>query len=217
MPEYKKSHFKHTSWTEAVKIMDGLVHDVRDHLKKNDLTLDAIMPLMRGGGIPGTYFAYQLEVMRVLPIQYHYFFDKKSIELRQLYGPENYKVILTDSPTILLVEDNHCFGRTAAQASKDIREVYKNARIIYVAFQMDHGFQDVVESEVQFYGRLTNECRTLSFDKAKSIGVRPYSYLLPWEHLSEEWTTIEGKQVQYMDIEKAKKTSKTKQVIDDLH
>lgn len=216
-PLYKKEHFKETSWKQAVEIMDSLVESVKKYLKDNNLKLDAVMPMMRGGGIPGTYMAYQLEVMRVLPVQYHYFFHKENIELRQLYGPENYKKILRDSPTILLVEDNHCFGRTASQAADDIRENFKKAKIIYVAFQMDYSFQDAVDAEAQFYGRLTNECRVLSFKKAKELGVRPYSYLLPWEHLSEEWTTIEGKQVEYQDVEKAKKTFRVKQTITDEH
>jgi hypothetical protein len=216
-PLYKKEHFKETSWNEAVEIMDRLVQEVRAYLKQNSLKVDAVMPMMRGGGIPGTYMAYQLEVMRVLPIQYHYFFHNEHIELRQLYGPDQYKKILSNSPTLLLVEDNHCFGRTAAQASQDIRTVFKNAHIVYVAFQMDYGFQDVVEANVQFFGRLTNECRTLGFDEAKKLGVRPYSYLLPWEHMSEEWTTIEAKQVEYQDVEQAKNTFTVKQVIKDLH
>jgi hypothetical protein len=216
-PMYKKEHFLNTTWDEAVEIMDGLVKDVREYLDKHELKLDAVMPLMRGGSIPGTYMAYQLEVMRVMPLQYHYFFHEKQIQLRQLYGPEQYKELLPDSSTLLLVEDNHCFGRTAAQASKDIRAVYKKPTIIYVAFQMDYGFQDAVKSEVQFFGRLTNECRTLAYDEAEKLGVRPYSYLLPWEHMSEEWTTIEGKQVGYQDVEQAKKTFKVKQVIKDEH
>lgn len=216
-PLYKKEHFKKTAWDEAVGVMDDLVAQVRTYLEENELKLSAVMPLMRGGSIPGTYMAYQLEVMRVLPIQYHYFFHEENIQLRQLYGPEQYADILGDSPTLLLVEDNHCFGRTAAQAADDIREAFDNPRILYVAFQMDYSFQDVVEAEVQFAGRLTNECRVLSFEKAKKLGVRPYSYLLPWEHMDEEWTTIEGEQVAYQDVEEAKKTFRVKQEIEGEH
>ena len=213
-PLYKKEHFLPTSWDEAVDIMNQLVNQVREYLKVNNLKLDAVMPLMRGGSIPGTFMAYQLDVLQVLPIQYHYFFHKKNIQLRQLYGPETYQDILPPSPTLLVTEDNHCFGRTAAQAVKDIRDTFPGVHIVYVAFQLDYGFQDVVKADVQFYGRLTNECRTLKYDEAEKLGVRPYSYLLPWEKMDEEWTTIEGKQPEYQDVEQAKKTFQIRQEID---
>lgn len=214
---YKKEHFKETTWDEAVGIMSGLVDEVKKYLVTSDQKIDAVMPLMRGGAIPGTYMAYQLSVMQVLPIQYHYFFHENNIQLRQLYGPENYSKILPDSPTLLITEDNHCFGRTAEQAVKDIRRVFKNAHIIYVAFQMDYGFQDAVNADVQFFGRLTNECRTLKFIEAERLKVRPYSYLLPWESISEEWTTIEGNQFEYQDVEQAKEKFVVKQEITEDH
>ena len=78
---------------------------------------------------------------------------------------------------------------------------------------MDYSFQKMENTEAVFYGRLTNETRTLSKAECDKKGIFHLSYLFPWENIKEEWTTVQGKQFEYADLELANKNAETKKSI----
>lgn len=106
---YKQDRFKRLSWNEYEKILQGLLKKIQDYLKKNHLKIDLVVPILRGGAFPGTYLAYKLHLIRIIPVQYKYFFEKEKIELRKILGLPK-KLNLPPKPIILLVENNHCFN-----------------------------------------------------------------------------------------------------------
>lgn len=213
--QYKKEDFRPVSWEEYGQTLEALYQKVNKHLIKNKIKIDAIVPIYRAGAIPAAYLASKLGILRILPVQYKYFFKGNDAELKKIYGFSKKNVELPKSPTFLLVEGDHCFGLTAETAAKDLKKEFPSSRIIYAADHMDYSYQKNKYAEVIFYGKLTNECRELSVKKCREKGVEnPVSYLLPYLVLEEEYETTQGKQYQYKDLDEVLNGSETKEVID---
>lgn len=196
---YNKSDFKQVSWEEYEKTLKVLLDKIHVYLQENSLKIDAVVPIMRGGATPGAYLAYKLNILAILPVQYKYFFEQGEAKLKKLTElPEHY-FNLPENPTFLIVESNHCFGNTASTATKDLKTQFPGCNIIYAVDHIDASFKDAVkEAKVTFYGKLTDECRLLTLEKAKELNIElGVSYLLPWESIDEEWATVQGKQFSY--------------------
>jgi len=213
LAKYRKSDFKKVSWEDYGKTLEKLYRKVSKYLKENDIEVDAVIPILRGGAFPGAYLAYKLYILRILPIQYHYFFSDNKIELRKFLDFHKKGLRFPKKPIFLLVENNHCFGLTASTAAKDLKRAFPSCRIIYVADHIDYFYQNIDNVEVIFYGKLTNETRALTKEECQKKKVKNISYLFPWEVLEEEWTTVKGKQFKYKDIKEVKATSKLKSVM----
>jgi hypoxanthine phosphoribosyltransferase len=207
---YEKEGFKRIYWEDYEKILKILLRKIENYLEKNNIKIDVVVPILRGGAFPGTYLAFKLKLIRILPVQYKYFFNKGKIQLRKLLGlPE--EINLPKNPVILLVENNHCFGLTAKTAAKEIKEQFKDAKIIYASDFMDYSYQKNEYADVLFYGKLNNDTKTLSEEKTKELGLDAYSTLFPWEIEDEEWSTIKTKQFGYQDEKEAKINSELKE------
>ncbi|MCK4781482.1 phosphoribosyltransferase [Candidatus Parcubacteria bacterium] len=213
LAKYKKEDFKQVSWEEYGKTLEKLHDKVAGYIKEKDIKIDAVVPILRGAAFPGAYLTFKCGLLRMLPVQYKYLFKNNKIELRCLLSLP--KIDLPEKPTFLLVEQNHCFGVTASMAVKDLKEMFPDCKIIYAADHIDYSYQKVEGVEIVFYGKLTNETRDLSKKECEEKGISPFSYLFPWESIEEEWTTVEGKQFNYRDVEKIFKTSEIKKVIEN--
>jgi hypoxanthine phosphoribosyltransferase len=198
LSKYKKKDFKRVSWDECVQNWQGLGKKISGYLKKNNVKIDAVVPILRGGSLPGGFLAYQLGILKVIPVQYKYFFVGDKAELRSILPLQTAN--LPKNSTLLLVEGNHCFGVTAANAAKDIKELLPQAKILYAADHMDYSYQKNDYADAIFYGLLTNDCLVLTPDQAKKKGIYPYSYIMPWEVMKEEWETVNAKQYKYADV-----------------
>lgn len=206
---YKKDGFRRISWDEYEKVLQTLLRKIQNYLKQNKVNIDIVVPILRGGAFPGTYLAYKLNLLRIVPVQYKYFFKNGKIELLKMLGLPN-TIPLPQEPVILLVENNHCFGLTAATAAKDIKQQFPYAKIIYAADFMDYSYQKNELSNELFFGKLNNDTKTLSQDEALHKGFETASMLFPWEDEKEEWTTVEAKQFPYQDVIKARVLSEFK-------
>lgn len=190
------------TWEEYEEILSKLTSDISTYLNDSKRKVDVVVPIMRGGAIPGTYLAYKLHVLSMLPVHYHYDFrEEGKMKLNRFISISRYLDLIPDNPTILLVEGNHCFGNTAKAALDDIEKNIKKAHVIYAADLVDYGNRDAVKADAVFYGTYTNECGTLSEKEAREKGIFPTAKLLPWEVEEEEKETIETKQFKYSDID----------------
>ncbi len=215
--DFAKEDFERVSWEEHVENMDGMKQEIEEYLKENDLEVDAVVPILRGGNFLGTYLAYKLNVLRIMPVQYKYFFEGeegKEIELKQLSSIDSDK--LPEEPVLLLTEDNRCFGTTAGKAAENIKQKIPEATILYAADQIDYSHKENKYADEVFYGRLTNETRELSKEECRELGVETGSHLLPWENLEEEWQTVQAKQFSYQDEEEARESSSTEESMDGV-
>ncbi len=201
LKKYKKSNYYIQDWLEYSKELQKLTDKVVTYVQANQLNVDAVVPILRGGNIPATFIAYALDVLTILPVQYKYFFVGKKCELRKMFGI-NRDVILRKNPTFVLIEGNHCYGNQAKYAARDLKLAFPKCRIIYGASNMDYNYQDVVkDAEVSFYGNLTNCCKELTDEECRKLGLEYKRELLfPWERIDEEWKIIEMKQHEYMNV-----------------
>lgn len=196
------------SWSEYELELKSLTTKIVEYLTKNNLTVDAVIPILRGGNIPATYIAYTLGILTITPVQYKYFFMPGKCELRRLQSI-NQQAIIKDDPVILLIEGNHCYGNQAKYAAKDLKDTYPKSRIIYGASNMDYKYQDVVkDAEVSLYGNLTNCCKELTDKECEDLGIDYKQELIfPWENIEEEWDIVELKQHKYSNVDKLKDVS----------
>lgn len=213
LAKYKKEDFIRMSWSDYGQVLEKLYHKVSNYLKEKNLTIDAIIPILRGGAFPATYLAFKLNQLRILPVQYKYFFEGKKIVLRQILFLSKTKLKLPRKPVFLLVENNHCFGLTAETAARDLKKDYPNCKIIYATDHVDYSYQKSKYTNVIFYGRLTNETRALSEKECQEKRIENISYLFPWEDINEEWITVKGKQFPYKDLKTTLETSNIKVVV----
>jgi len=209
LKKYNKDIYYVLSWTEYQKELNNLTKKIVDYVNKNQIYIDAVVPILRGGNIPATYLAYTLSILQILPVQYKYFFiDGKRCELRRLSTIKR-EDIYKDNPTFLLIEGNHCYGNQAKYAAKDLKTTFPNCRIIYGASNMDYNYQDVVkDAEVSFYGSLTNACKELSDKECEDLGLEyKKEPLFPWEKVDEEWEIAELKQHKYNNLKEIQENS----------
>lgn len=57
---------------------------VVEYTQAKNITIDIVVPLLRGGNIPATYLTYALKVLAIRPVQYKYFFLPGKCELRRI-------------------------------------------------------------------------------------------------------------------------------------
>lgn len=203
---------KVTTWKEHGEIFEKVSSEVKKYVDENQLEVDAIVPIFRGAGFLATHLAYQLSVLRILPVQYKYFFPRKRIaELHEiLFTPS--KEVLGDKPVLIVVEGDYCYGNTSLQACKDLKEMFPNCKIIFATDLADYTYKDVVKGyiETMVVGRYTNHCEELSEDKCKELNIEHNSSRAAWEKPDEEGAIPKCEQYQYVDLKKVQKNSKKK-------
>ena len=201
LAKYKKSDFKRVSWNEYGRILDALYARLKRHLEANKVKIDAVVPILRGGAFSGTYLAYRLGMLKVLPVQYKYFYSGGKGPLKRLLSFPKTAIGKRD-PTFLLVENNHCFGATAANAAKDLQKAFPGCRIVYAAAYMDYSFRNAVDASVSLHGKYTNETRALTAAQCRAKGIEANTLnLFPWESKEEEWKMVSEKQFEYADLD----------------
>lgn len=215
LSKYKKSNYYVQSWSEYSQELAKLTDKIARYVNDKSVNIDAVVPILRGGNIPGTFIAYSLNILTILPVQYKYFFVKDKCELRRIYGI-NKGLIYREAPVFLLIEGNHCYGNQAKYAAAELKAAFPKCRIIYGASNMDYNYQNVVkDAEVSFYGNLTNFCKELSDEECKKLNIEyKREVLFPWEKIEEEWEIIEKKQHKYVNLEEIKKHSSLVAVYD---
>lgn len=201
LKRYKKENYCVQSWSQYNEELNNLTSKIVKYVKENKITVDAIVPILRGGNIPGTFIAYVLDVLTILPVQYKYFFVKDKCELRRIHSIDK-KLVFKENPVFLLIEGNHSYGNQAKYAAADLKAAFPKCRIIYGASNMDYNYQNVVkDAEVSFYGKLTNCCKELTDEECKKLGIEYKKELLfPWENIDEEWEIVEMKQHKYSNL-----------------
>jgi len=189
--------------------MEHIFKQVNTYIKKNNITIDAVVPILRGGGFLGTYMAYKLHSLKVLPIQYKYFFlgDNKA-ELRRILFTPKKDMFEKKDPVFLTVEGDQCFDNTVINTIKDLKKMFPGCKIIHIADCLDYTYRDSVKKDVLkiFYGEYTNHCEGLSSEQCKKLGIKK-SVMAPWENTEEEMAVIKGKQFKYINDDQIKKES----------
>lgn len=128
--KYTLSDTNFMTWNEFGSITEKLVGEIRNYLDTQNITFDAIAPILRNGSVPGTIIANKLDVTTFLPIQLKYDYKThKPIQLLPFYKPLHQE--LRNSPNILVVECNTFSGESAKLAAQIVRQEYREAALYY--------------------------------------------------------------------------------------
>lgn len=210
LKKFSIDDFVRISWPEYIETITALGDKLEKYIKKNNLKIDVVVPIMRGAMVAGQYLAYRFGVLKIAPIQYKYFFEATEITMREIL-PFNPTGIPKDA-TILVVEQDHCFGNIGSQAVLDIKKALLDARVLYAADYMDYSNQKNEGTDKIFFGKLDNNTKTLSVEECKKLGIFEKTYMFPWERVDEESDVISAKQFKYNDLDEIIKNSEKKRI-----
>lgn len=187
--KYTEEDLDMVSWERIDEFIDKIYGDVSEYLKKNNLSIKYIVPILRGGGIPALKLSHMFDVVNILPIQLKYNAKTSLIEKKiSLDDYENIKEV-GDNEVILLVEGNHCTGRTANIACKSVKEKFgENVKVIYVSLTRDYTYKDSVEGTVfTTWAWTTNESKRLTKEECEKLNIDYHKVsVYPWENAKEE-------------------------------
>jgi hypoxanthine phosphoribosyltransferase len=187
--KYTEEDLDIVSWERIDEFIDKIYSDVSEYLKKNNLSIKYIVPILRGGGIPALKLSHMFDVVNILPIQLKYNAKTSLIEKKiSLDDYENIKEV-GDNEVILLVEGNHCTGRTANIACKSVKEKFgENVKVIYVSLTRDYTYKDSVEGTVfTTWAWTTNESKRLTKEECEKLNIDYHKVsVYPWENAKEE-------------------------------
>lgn len=214
--QYSKEDYKKLSWDKYEEILEFLFLKIKNFLKENNLKVNCVVPILRWWNFAWTYLAYKLWIVKIIPVQYKYFFkqekEEKIAELRKIFWlPKDLN--LWDKPVILVTENCHCFWTTAQIAIDEIKEQFPNSFVIYVADTVDYTYKNIKWADIAFYWILTNDTKTLTSEECKNLWVDETTTLFPWEDLEEEWDIVQCKQTSYQDLDSALNNSELKKEI----
>jgi hypoxanthine phosphoribosyltransferase len=193
---YTRKEIKKLSWREIERDIDKIKNKLDNYLKKEGIVIDTIIPILRGGGIPANILSHKYNVLKIIPVQYKYFSDKKTI-IKELLKLDLKK--LKNSKNILVVEGNHSTGTIANKIVSEIKKKLSKSKIIYVSLTKDYSFKDKVKADFSVEGRFTNENRNLSKAECKKLKI-PFSkvYVFPWESIEEELSELNQESYNYI-------------------
>lgn len=183
-----KRNYKTMSHKQFLQYTDKICNHLSNYIDNNKIKIDYICPILRSGVVPAVYIANQLNIVKFLPIQVkHIAYKNGDNKIEIIFNPFNAIEIQKKEPVILLVEAMQSTGRSVEVCINEIRNRYKNAKILYVCLTKEYGsrnFKDMtIYEDLAFYYNGDNE-----FDKqkCKELNVE-YEYpLFPWENLEME-------------------------------
>lgn len=192
---YSENDFELLNWEEYQKAVDSVTLSIQSFCNKNNIVIDMIVPIIRGGGVLCISLSHVLNVIDIYPCQYKnkYYNINSQVE----YGPicilstiESIKDKQKEH-IVLVTEGNHASGKTAQTCINHICDLLPNSRVIYVSIGRDYAHKDPLNNTIfECYGFLTNETESLSFQQCETIGVKNKFIVYPWENLKEEMIEV---------------------------
>ncbi len=199
---YKKENIIRISWKQFDFYLKKIKEEIEKYLEENNLKIDFIVPILRGGGIPGLKLAFDLKIIKVFPCQYKYFYYQNKIRLKKINQLDvNNLIGIRKNPVVLVVEGNHSTGHIAKKAISDIKRKKPNAKIIYACIAKDYFYKDSVKGVVfSTHGLYTNENRKLSKEECQKLKIKHDKvFIFPWENIKEEISSLNGESFNYID------------------
>ena len=181
-------------WEEFGKVLNALIQKLSDYQKEHNIQFDIVAPILRSGGIPAIAIANKFKIIRFLPVQMKYVYDKDDpslVEHKQMLSFPEILQDIPDKPNILICETNTGTGNSAKKSIALIREQYPTSTIYYATIAKVYGgpskFKDVQD---YFWGVQTNEFFKANKDEVQSLCLRPKITIFPWETAEFELADI---------------------------
>ncbi len=183
-----QKNYKRMEHNEFLQHIDKLCDHLRKYIQDNKIKIDYICPVLRNGAVPATYISNKLNIIKFLPMQVkHIAYKNGENKIEMIFNPFNSIEINKKVPVFLLVEAMHSTGTSVEICINEIKNRYKNAKILYVCLTKEYGsrdFRDIVEYEdVAFYYNGNNG---FSKEKCEELNVEYFYPLFLWEDLQTE-------------------------------
>lgn len=183
-----KRNYKTMSYKQFLQYTKKICTQLSNYIDNNKIKIDYICPILRSGAVPAVYIANQLNIVKFLPIQVkHIAYKNGDNKIEIIFNPFNAIEIQKKEPVILLVEAMQSTGRSVEICINEIRNRYKNAKILYVCLTKEYSsrnFKDMtIYEDFAFY---YNGDNAFSKEECEQLNIE-YSYpLFPWENLKME-------------------------------
>lgn len=183
MNKLTNDDFVHMTWEEYQSHINRVYLELNGFMKSNGITVDYIIPVIRGGAVPAISLSYLLKIVPIGVLQLKHDYSKSSIDVISNFLPD----IPKGTKYVLLVDGYHASGRTSYMAYDMIRSALPDVGILYVTLGRDVGYRenkrDFVFSYSAFY---SNECGVIPKEESEREGVLTKYTLFPWEVLEDE-------------------------------
>ncbi len=185
----KEENYKRMTHDEFLKYIDKVSADLEKYINENNIKVDYICPVLRSGGVPAVYISNKLNIIKFAPFQVkHIKHNDGRDTIEVIYNPLDCIKINKEKPVFLIVEAMHSTGYSVELCINEIKNVYKDAIILYASITKAYGYKDfsnIVNFETTgfYYNRNNKE---YTEDECKNLGIEFYNPLFPWEDLQKE-------------------------------
>lgn len=180
-----QSNYKPMSHEEFVQHIDKICFGLSRYISDNEIKVDYICPILRSGAVPAVYIANKLNIVKFLPIQVkHVAYKNGDNKIELLFNPMNSIEINKKEPVFLVVEALQSTGTSVEICINEIKNKYKDAKILYVCLAKEYGsknFKDLIEYED--FGFYYNENNKFSKEECEKLNIEYFNPLFPWEEL----------------------------------
>jgi len=111
------------SWQEFGNVFEVLLKKIEKHAHENNITFDAVIPILRSGGVPASAMAIHFNIPNILPIQFKSFGNKLKCIM-----PLRKFDFSSQTPCLLIYETNTATGKTAKDVIKATKKQYHLAK-----------------------------------------------------------------------------------------
>lgn len=183
-----EKNYKRMSHDEFLQYIDVICKELSKFIRRNEIKIDYICPVLRSGGVPAVYIANKLNIVKFLPIQMkHITYKDGENKIEMIFNPFNSIEINKNKPIFLVVDAIHSTGTSVGICIDEIKNRYKNAKILYVCLAKQYGshnFKDktIYENQAFFYNGENN----FNEEKCEQLKIQYCSPLFPWENLQIE-------------------------------
>ncbi len=181
-------NYKRMEHNEFLQYIDKICNQLGRYIQDNEIKIDYICPVLRSGAVPAVYISNKLNIVKFLPIQVkHIAYKNGDNKIEMIFNPFDTIEINKKEPVFLVVEAMHSTGTSVEICINEIKNKYKEAKILYVCLTKEYGsrnFNDIIEYEdIAFYYNGNND-----FDKEKceELNIEYFYPLFPWEDLEME-------------------------------
>ncbi len=183
-----QKNYKRMQHNEFLKHIDKICNQLGRYIQDNGIKIDYICPVLRSGAVPAVYISNKLNIVKFLPIQVkHIAYKNGENKIEMIFNPFGSIEINKKEPVFLIVEAMHSTGTSVEICINEIKNRYKDAKILYVCLTKQYGsrgFENIVEYEdTAFYYNGNNE---FSKEKCEELNVQYFYPLFPWENLKME-------------------------------
>ena len=183
-----QKNYKRIEHNEFLQYIGKLCENLKKYIQDNKIKIDYICPVLRSGAVPAVYISNKLNIVKFLPIQVkHVAYKNGENKIEKIFDPFNSIEINKKEPVFLVVEAMHSTGTSVEICINEIKNRYKNSKILYVCLTKEYGsrdFKDITEYEdVAFYYNGNNE---FTKEKCKELNVEYFYPLFLWEDLKTE-------------------------------